>query len=178
MDIPPALTYRRCFVALMVPPEAWPALNAARAQWQWPAAQQPLQGADLHMTLHFIGDLASQRADALQQALAAIPMRPLPVAVDLPQLWSGETAVITGVASAAMSALHADVGRALVDFGLAVDARQWRPHVSLARKSKGAVAPATPTPVAWQATALALACAASGGAQRYHLLGSWPAEAA
>ncbi|HSW08791.1 MAG TPA: 2'-5' RNA ligase family protein [Aquabacterium sp.] len=178
MDTAAPPPHRRCFIALMLPTSAWPALEAARALWRWPAAVRPLSGPDLHMTLHFIGDLAVAQPDALSAALSGVTMRPLQVAIDAPALWNNETAVLTGVASPEMGALHDAVGRALAGTGLPVDARRWRPHVSLARSARGAIVPAVPTPVSWQATGLALACASGGGAQRYRLLRTWPAARA
>ncbi|WP_395703006.1 RNA 2',3'-cyclic phosphodiesterase [Aquabacterium sp.] len=164
----------RCFVALMAPPAAQLQADAGRAAWLWPAGVRPLLGADLHLTLHFIGDVAAARLPALQAALGRVRQPPVPVTLDTPMLWRSGIAVLAGDATPALRALHQALAAALADAGFALETRPWRPHLTLARRAGGAGLPAGPQPLAWCAEAFTLACRAEGTARRYRELARWP----
>jgi 2'-5' RNA ligase len=105
------------------------------------------------MTLHFLGLVHAARVDELQHALAEIPMAPLSLVLRTPALW--EVAVLLADENAALRDLRLRLMVPLLRMGLRVDGR-WTPHVTLARKARGAVPPACSPPVHWNACHFAL----------------------
>jgi 2'-5' RNA ligase len=55
-----------------------------------------------------------------------------------------------------LAELHATLGEQLVALGLPVDARPYRPHVTLARRAGGALVPADRGSIRWLAERYAL----------------------
>lgn len=122
----------RLFTAIELPGEVVDALVAH----QPPAGQgiRPVGRAQMHLTLHFIGQadpeavkaaLADARAPPFELTIGALGMfarRGRPAA-----LWAGVEP------SAPLQALHDAIGAALAEAGFAVESRAYRPHVTLAR---------------------------------------------
>lgn len=166
--------WRRCFLALRPSHHALRSLDRQRSHWQWPHGTRALEGADLHLTVHFLGDVLPERQAALYEALDALSFDPLPVVIRGPAVWR-DVAVLTGEAGARMLHLHAAAGKALAAAGFAIQARAWRPHVTLARKAAAARWPAEVEPIRWTAKALHLGCRADEGPLRYRWLREWTA---
>ena len=139
----------RLFLALW-PTDATRAALLAHAQaWAWPAAARPTPPERLHLTLHFLGSVDAGLVPALQKGLD-LAWDGCELLLDRPQVWPGGIAVLeAGEVPPALARLHARLGERLEGIGVAVDARRYRPHVTLARKAFGAQ-PA-PGPVRWQA---------------------------
>ncbi|KIL36008.1 hypothetical protein SD71_11840 [Cohnella kolymensis] len=118
--------------------------------------------ADLHVTLHFLGDTPVARVDALSAAAAEAAAEFAPFALALTEagtfgprsaprvLWSGlaELAEPGG----ALAALHAALGARLSASGFATEARPFRAHVTLARGGAAGFSPAA-LEAAWRGAA-------------------------
>lgn len=155
----------RVFLALWPDAAARARLADCRDAWRWPPGARLVGDAKLHLTLHFIGALARSPLDDLQAALAEVP--PGRVALHLPggELWKGGIAVLLAASPApALLALHDRLGRALDAIGVAFDRRPFAPHVTLARKARGAEPPVAAA-VDWEVDAFALV-ESRGGAYR------------
>jgi RNA 2',3'-cyclic 3'-phosphodiesterase len=129
----------RLFVALRPPPEMRAQLlglmgGVPGARWQ--------TDDQLHLTLRFIGDVDRPQANDIAASLGAID-RPRP-AIALRGAGSfahkGRVhSVWAGVApDEALHQLHDRVSRALVQAGVAIEQRAFRPHITLARLGRGA----------------------------------------
>ena len=126
----------RYFVAIPLPGEARDRLIAV----QPPAIPgMRLVGRDeLHLTLHFLGDLTIQELEAARKALAMVRTDAVTISIDgigkflrdgRPQvLWAGVKA------GADLTALHRSIGAILTDaIGFQPEERPFSPHVTLAR---------------------------------------------
>jgi 2'-5' RNA ligase len=85
--------------------------------------------------------------------------------LDQAKAWPGGMAVLqAGAVPPAFAQLHGELAARLAAAGLPVEARPWRPHVTLARKAFGARPPASFAPLRWQAgPAFALVRSLPGG---------------
>jgi RNA 2',3'-cyclic 3'-phosphodiesterase len=158
-DLPPTI---RLFTALW-PAEATRAALLAHADaWSWPAAARRTRPERLHVTLHFLGSVEAELVPALKKRLN-VAWAGCELLLDRPQVWPGGIAVIeASEVPPALAALHARLGERLEGLGLALEARRYRPHVTLARKAFGARPPTAA--VRWQAgPAFALVQSLPGG---------------
>ncbi len=157
----------RLFVAL------WPdaAMRAELAQWRdgvkWPASASPVRTEQLHVTLHFLGSVPTADIPMLAHGLD-VPFDPFQLEFGHRELWHGGIAVLAPeVAPAPLLALHASLGAALERLGIVPEARQYRPHVTLARRA-GALVETTPgPPTRWQVDGYALMRSKVGEGAQY-----------
>ncbi|MFM7108101.1 MAG: RNA 2',3'-cyclic phosphodiesterase [Planctomycetaceae bacterium] len=141
---------RRLFVATDLPkPVGW---RLARLITEPPRGARPVNPGQMHLTLHFLGDVADAPHAALPDALAGVAFEPFALELSGAGVFPprGRPNVLwAGVAdSAQLAALHAAIGSALVSCGLEIERQPYVPHVTLAR-----LTPAVPR--AWTSRFLA-----------------------
>jgi len=168
---------RRLFFAL------WPGDEVRQALFHWQVHNLPgdvrwTHRADLHMTLHFLGQVEAERVDVLRELGAAIEKRPFAMVLDTvghfrrPQvLWAGLSSV-----PGELGALHAQLGEGLRARGFASEARAFHPHVTLARKVRQAPPAGPLAPLTWPVTELVLVESRGGEVPHYHPIGRWPID--
>ena len=159
----------RLFVALWPDASLRAQLAGFRAAWQWPAGVRPVAGENLHVTLHFIGSFARERIGALVRRLGSIATPALDLRADGVAIWRGGIAVLLLRGDAATTALHADIGSAVREFGIAPDPRPFAPHVTLARRATGAQPPGD-ADLEWRASGFVLAESRPGPPADYRVL--------
>lgn len=146
----------RLFLALWPSATIREQLRERRDAWQWPRGATPVHADKLHLTLHFLGDVPSERLPALL-ARFAVPFEAFRIDLGTPALWPHGIAVLEPLAvPPALLALHARLADALVDLGLQPETRSYRPHVTMARRAGGAALPENGPAIAWQADRYAL----------------------
>jgi 2'-5' RNA ligase len=162
---------QRLFLALW-PDDGVRARLAAHAnQWQWPAGCTRYAPEDWHVTLHFLGDVASDKLEAIVTG-AEQPCQPFTLVLDQPQLWPRGLAVLcASEVPVALSRLMDQLGQALSGLDIALDQRPYVPHVTLARHAEGAIAPAAVVPVRWLVDGFALVASTGRQDPRYQV--SW-----
>ena len=133
-----AATTARLFVAL------WPdtAVRATLADWRdaciWPARAAVVATPKLHLTLHFIGEVAADRLPAIVRDLR-VPLQPFELVLDQCAAWPRGLVVLqSSDTPAALLALHAACTDALRALDLPLQRRLLRAHVTLARDAAGA----------------------------------------
>jgi 2'-5' RNA ligase len=164
----------RLFVAL------WPddAVRAQLAQWRdgwtWPRAATPVKKGRRHVTLHFLGDVAAERIPAVAAALDA-PFTPFELRMNHASLWPHGIAVLEPeTVPQELVQLHALLADALRGEGCAVDARPYRPHVTLARRANGATLSGAAPCVRWTVASYALMASTLGKEGGYTTLRRYP----
>lgn len=160
----------RLFVAL------WPdaAVREAIAAWRdacvWPAGAAVVATPKLHLTLHFIGEVAVDRLPAIANGLQA-PLRPFDLVFDQCVSWpSGLVVLQPSATPAALIALHAACADALRALERPVERRAFRAHLTLARAAAGALLPQSTKPLRWRVGAYALVRSWPGAGGRYEVL--------
>jgi 2'-5' RNA ligase len=158
---PPSL---RLFLGLWPPAGTLAALQAHAGAWHWSAAARRSPPERWHITLHFLGEVAAERLPALREGLQA-RWEGCELALDRAQVWPGGIAVLEALeVPPALQALQRTLGVQLQALGLPVEARRYRPHLTLARKAFGSRPPGDFAPLRWPAEpAFVLAQSLPGG---------------
>lgn len=146
----------RLFLALWPDSTVRHQLREARDAWQWPRGATPVHTDKLHLTLHFLGGVATERLSALLEGFP-VPFEPFRVDLGAPLLWPHGIAVLAPLEEPPrLLALHARLSEALLALGLEPEARAYRPHVTMARRAGGVAIPATGSTIAWEIDRYAL----------------------
>lgn len=169
------MTNKRLFFGLDATSQRTP---LTRLQHALALDAKPVAPENLHLTLLFLGLVAEERLEALYQLGHAVAWHHAPLSITLDKLglfhhaqvaWMGATQPPTG-----LLALEHALRSGVTALGLSLEARPYRPHVSLYRKAR--VLPAlTPPHITLEAQALHLyeSCSNPEGV-RYLKLASWP----
>ena len=161
----------RLFIALWPTPAVLGAVLAQREHWTWPRGVRQVAPAKLHLTLHFLGAVAAARIPELIAALDG-PAPAFTLRLDTAEVWRQGVAVLApGAPPPELQALHSRLGAALQKLSLPVEARRYRPHLTLARDARGATPPAAVEPIDWPLSAVRLVQSQDG---RYEMLAQWP----
>jgi 2'-5' RNA ligase len=146
----------RLFVALWPAQEVRAALRDWRDAWIWPSASSPVRTQQLHVTLHFLGNMERARVPELVAGLG-VPFTPFELRFGHPELWHGGIAVLApDVVPQPLMDLHASIGAALEGLGITPEGRAYKPHVTMGRRAGNAVAPAAGPDIRWQIDGYAL----------------------
>jgi len=142
--------YARLFLAL------WPdaALRANLADYarscNWQGRPARVSADKLHLTLHFLGKVARASIPQLSTRLA-LPSPSFELVLGRPALLGRNIAVIEALGiPAELRLLHESLQKTLLDFGLPVESRPFRPHLTLARRAEQVGFPAEPLKTVWR----------------------------
>ena len=168
---------KRLFFAL------WPGYEVRHALFHWQthnlsASVRWQHRADLHMTLHFLGQVDDDRLPVLKSLAADVVPAPFSVVIDRighwPKarvLWAGPTSV-----PGSLLDLHAQLETGLRQNGFEIDARSYRPHLTLARHVDDDEGLRPLMPLTWPVRKLALVESRTGDAPHYHPIAHWPLD--
>ena len=146
----------RLFIALWPDPEVRKGLLAWLAAWRWTATAALVPAERLHLTLHFLGDVARARLSDLSAALS-VPFASFELAFGRAQLWDNGIAVLRPhPVPEPLEQLDARLRESLERLGLPTEARSFRPHVTLARRAQGSTLPAQGPALRWSVRGYAL----------------------
>jgi RNA 2',3'-cyclic 3'-phosphodiesterase len=139
----------RLFTALWPGPVTRRALQAWADTLTWPAGARRVRPTDLHLTLHFLGEVPADRLPALREALRR-PSPRVSLVLDRASVFHGGTLVLEPAAvPEPLAALQALLDERLRALDLPLEARRWRPHVTLARHARAPVPPPPTPPLPW-----------------------------
>lgn len=139
----------RLFAALWPDESVREAMVAWQQAWEWPRQAALVKPERLHMTLRFLGDVATQRLPELIERLR-VGFAPFTLDIDATDVWSQGVAVLrTQRTPPALQALHHDLSVAVEAFGIPLDPRPFRAHVTLARRAQGARCTAPSQSLRW-----------------------------
>ena len=155
----------RLFIALWPPDEVRSGIARWQSAWTWPERAAVVPAERLHVTLHFLGDVAPERVLDLRYVLKPIPAPTFDLHFGKADMWQHGLAVLRPDNSPTpLRGLHARIGLALAGIQMPVEERPYRPHVTLARRATGAKAPAQDADVLWESrSGFALVQTLAGG---------------
>lgn len=166
----------RLFLGLW--PDGSERLATVEAQHQvaWPETAKLVRPENLHITLHFLGNVEEERVSDLEAAVA-VEAPAVSVQLESFSVWHGGIAVLEPIdIEQQLADLHRTLQTRLDAAGFATEQRGYRPHVTLARKAVGASAERPMRSTSWRANQFALVQSAGGRytpLRFYPLNGSW-----
>lgn len=172
---------RRLFFALWPDTSARAAVRAAFGAAVAASGGRAVPDANLHMTLEFLGAVAAPAAAALGEIGAGLAGEAQDVVLDELQHWPRARTLVAAPSAPppGLLALQAALRTRLAAGGFRVEARPYRPHVTLARHVLSAPARGATAPVSWPARTVALVESASApGGSRYTPLACWALDGA
>jgi 2'-5' RNA ligase len=139
---------QRTFLALWPPNELQDAL-ASRVAGEIPSSMRAVKARELHVTLVFLGNVSLDLASAVDRSVA-----PIVAACPRPRLAVRGTGAFGGRGRerllwaavenepvedepVVLGALQRDLARACADLGIALEEREWSPHLTVARSGGG-----------------------------------------
>ncbi len=148
----------RLFIPLWPGPIARNALLGWRDAWAWNSGAVLVAPERLHLTLHFIGAVRRSRIAELAPALQLADGAPaFDLTIDRSAIWPHGIAVLQpSVLPPPLLDLHRSLRAVLQRLELPVEARAFRPHVTLARHANGATPPIDQPPLRWRVRGYAL----------------------
>jgi 2'-5' RNA ligase len=113
---------------------------------------------NLHLTLAFLGAIPAEALPALVAIGRSLPQDGFALSLDRVGVFKapGIAWVAPRIAPAPLLALANGLTGALQDAGFALDARPFRPHVTLARRARGSLARFAFEPIVWPVETVAL----------------------
>jgi 2'-5' RNA ligase len=138
---------------------------------------RPVPAENIHLTLAFVGAWPASGLDTLLDVGARVPGRGAEVTLDT--LGGFRRAGVAWIGAStppvALTALAALLERALCACGVAVDARPFHPHLTLARHCHGPFAPVRTGPFEWHVDAVTLMQSDTRPeGSRYTPIARWP----
>jgi RNA 2',3'-cyclic 3'-phosphodiesterase len=131
----------RLFIALWPGEALRRAITSWQQAWSWPPRAALVKPDRLHLTLHFLGDVPSNRLPRLVDGLKA-RVEPFTLALREGEVWPNGVALLRpDTIPPALVRLHAALRRELEEQELPVESRSYRAHVTLARRAHGAIPP-------------------------------------
>ncbi len=172
----------RLFFALLPDPQVRAALAALAAAVAGSTGGRVPRVENIHLTLAFLGTVPRERLPdlgAIGQRAAAIHA---PFAFRLDRLGLFRNAGVAWAAPRAacepLDALHETLRDALEQAGMPLEHREFRAHVTLARRATRAPEGVAEPAVSWDVDAIALMSSEPGPhGVRYRELGRWPLAA-
>jgi 2'-5' RNA ligase len=164
----------RLFFALVPPDELRAALGGLAQTLARDIGGRAVPAANLHLTLAFLGDVEPARAQVLPPMLASLSSGGFTLTLDRLGEWrhAGVAWIAPGIVPAPLAALHSKLAAALSAAGFAVEARPFRPHMTLVRRRRHPLADAPTIPLEWRVDRVALMVSENArGAVRYRELG-------
>ena len=172
LPAPPAAgSLARMFIGLWPDDGVRDALQRHAERWAWTPASRRVPRTKLHMTLHFLGNVARERVPGLAQGLA-VRFDPFMLQLEQAEVWRNQVAVLCPRSvPGPLLELHDRLAHALARLQLASAREELAPHVTLARHAKGSQ-PAAGTGIRWQVGGYVLV--ESMADSRYQVVGAYP----
>jgi 2'-5' RNA ligase len=139
----------RLFFALVPAAEVRREISACRSQLELPA--RPVAGANLHITLAFLGAVETGRIDALRAIAGSVACPGCTLRLDRVGWFPRAGVVWLGSQSPPddLLAFQGQLAGRLAECGFRAERRNWLPHLTLYRKMRKRLATIDIDPVEW-----------------------------
>ena len=174
---------RRVFFALWPDAEAGAALASLAGSVAKARSGRATRPDQLHVTVAFVGAVAPAAMERLHLAGARAAAAAAPFTLALERLGGAARDGVAWVEASshpsALTTLHEALAAALREEGFLLEARAFRPHVTLARRCTRPADRREIAPLSWSVDRLALVVSTSApGGSRYRTDAAWPLSGA
>jgi 2'-5' RNA ligase len=163
----------RLFLAL------WPnaRIQQKMIKWReactWPSDAAIVAQQSLHLTLHFLGEVPDARVPELIAGLN-VPFKPFDIHFGDLRVWPHGIVVVTlQRIPTGLEHLHTTLSAALNRLDIAIEARRFRPHITLARHADGVAFSEHIHHLSWHVNSFALVQSSSDGTSQYRIVKSY-----
>ena len=106
----------------------------------------------LHITLLYLGSVASELTESLSEAAGQVTVKPFSLVIDRTGWWRQPKVLWLGssVVPEGMLELVNAINRIAAEFDLPTDARPYQPHVTFARKARRPLRELDFVPIDWE----------------------------
>ncbi len=136
---------------------------------------RPVQAADIHVTLLFLGNIDSDTEESLKQGLAVIPAPEMTLCFDYLSFWEkpGILCLTTSGSYPEAKAFVEVLTRLAKKLDIPIDERPFKPHITLVKKAK-TQALLEFDPIIWHSNSFCLveSCQFSNGI-KYRIVEEW-----
>jgi 2'-5' RNA ligase len=170
-------TTLRLFFALWPDPATRAAIAALARDVGKEVGGRAVSADNVHLTLAFLGEQQADILPRLCASAAAVELSAFRLTLDEVGSWRNTGIAWLGASETpdALASLHSGITRALTTLGIALDARPFAPHLTLARRITAAVRRRLPQPVVWEVGSFALVSSElDRSGARYRALETWP----
>ena len=139
-----------------------------------------VHGADLHMTLRFLGAVEPDRQGCVSQAADQVKGQPFELEITRLDYWARPRIAWAGPdeTPAGLTGLVAGLAAGLESCGFPRESRPYRPHVTLVRKAPPSGIIRLEHPLRWPVDSFALVESRPGGEPPwYQVVETWPLDA-
>lgn len=142
----------RLFFALWPDAKQRNTIDQARQSLVYPRPARAVTTANLHLTLHFIGNTSETMMICMDQQARLINLPGFDLTLDHFGYFRKPKIIWLGLADtpAGLTQLHQQLGSNLSACGFQAEKRAFAPHVSLFRKANPEKPPALATTIQWQ----------------------------
>jgi 2'-5' RNA ligase len=122
------------------------------------AGGRAVPAANVHLTLAFVGDVATVRLDALRAIVPTLPRQAFALDLNLVGVFRRARVgwLAPEIAPDALATLRTTLAAALTGAAFPLEVRPFHPHVTLARRCVRAIPTAACAPTAWHVARVSL----------------------
>lgn len=136
-----------------------------------------VRGANIHLTLAFLGAVPASRIAALSTIASGIAAASFTLDLDRTGYWRHNRVVWVGVRQCPLPLrqLAGALAESMRANGFRHETRDYVPHITLLRDARRGPASPMPAPLAWQVSNFVLVRSTPGTASsEYEIIGRWP----
>lgn len=149
------------------------AIEEHRKDWIWPQAHYFPRSSRLHLTLHCFADQPASVETRLREALATVPMRQLSLVLASSRPWKNDISVVQPAEHEGLRTLREDIVRAVAQAGIVTRPEKFTPHITIARKTTGALYPRHLPPIQWAVKSFQLVRSCTSHPVHHEVLASY-----
>ena len=163
--------FARLYFGFWIPQDVMATVTAWRATQDFGPATKWVPPKNLHVTLHFLGEMPRSAIRHLIDTTATIQWTTARAQFIGLDVWNGDLAVLRVKLAPDLHKMHDALADVIRRAGITLEDRPWMPHVTIARQVAVRRISAAPRPD-WNVTSFALVESLAG---RYTELASFPA---
>jgi RNA 2',3'-cyclic 3'-phosphodiesterase len=112
---------------------------------------RPVKQDNLHMTVHFLGNIDVERIDCYIQQAKSVSLRPFELQLDTAGYFKKPKVLWLGCEEipSRLIQFHTDLAMAIKNCGYISEARKYHPHITMARKIKEPLANQSIATIKW-----------------------------